>query len=104
MKSKLFTLLFLAGGAAFAGPRIFVGVGFGAPAPVAVYAPPGPAIASYVPVAPGPGYARVGGYWQPTGAAWNWRAGYWAPRPYVRAVRVAPRYYGGHYYGGYWRR
>jgi hypothetical protein len=96
MKSKLLALLFLAGSAAFAGPRIFVGVGFGPP--------PVPVAAAYVPVAPGPGYAWVGGYWQPVGARWNWHAGYWAPRPYAHAYRVAPRYNAGRYYRGYWRR
>jgi hypothetical protein len=105
MKSKLLTLMFLAGSAAFAGPRIFVGVGFGAPAPVAVYAPPpAPVVAPYVPVAPEPGHAWVGGYWQPVGARWNWHAGYWAARPYAHANWVGPRYSAGHYYGGYWRR
>jgi hypothetical protein len=105
MKSKLLALVFLAGSAAFAGPRFFVGVGFGAPRPVAVYAaPPAPFVTSYVPVAPGPGYSWVAGYWQPVGAGWHWRTGYWAARPYARASWVAPRYYGRRYYGGYWRR
>jgi len=105
MKSKLFALVFLAGATAFAGPRIFIGAGFVAPAPVAVYAPPpAPLVTSYLPAAPGPGYAFVGGYWQPVGARWSWHAPYWAPRPYVHANWVAPRVYGGRFYGGYWRR
>jgi hypothetical protein len=99
MKSKLLALVFLAGSAAFAGPRIFVGVGFGA-APVAVYAPP----PAYVPVAPGPGYAWVAGYRYPVGAGWGWHSGYWAARPYAHASWVAPRVYGGRFHGGYWRR
>jgi hypothetical protein len=45
MQSKLLALVFLASGASFAGPQFFVGVGFGAPAPV---------VAAYVPVAPVP--------------------------------------------------
>jgi hypothetical protein len=103
MKSKLIALVFLAGSAAFAGPRFFVG--FGVPAPVAVYAPPpAPVVSAYVPVAPGPGYSWVGGYWYPSGARWAWRAGYWAARPYAHATWTAPRYYGRHSYGGYWRR
>jgi len=105
MKSRLLVLVFLAGGAAFAGPRFFVGVGFGAPAPVAFYAPPpAPIVAAYMAAAPGPGYAWVGGYWNPVGPRWAWHAGSWAPRPYAHAYWVAPRYYGRRFYGGYWRR
>jgi hypothetical protein len=105
MKSKLLALIFLASAAAFAGPRFFFGVGVGyAPAPVAVYAPPPASIVTYAPPMPGPGYSWVSGYWYPAGPRWAWRAGYWARPPYARAYWVAPRYYGRHYYGGYWRR
>src|SRR5271168_3796463 len=97
MKSKLLALLFLAGSAAFAGPRFFVGFGVG-PA----YVAPGPAIAYAA--APGPGYAWVPGYSYPVGPRFGWRAGYWARPPYPHAAWVGPRYYGGHYYRGYWRR
>ncbi|HEX3877135.1 MAG TPA: hypothetical protein VHW24_09125 [Bryobacteraceae bacterium] len=105
MKSKLLALMLLAGGAAMAGPRLYFGFGFGAPAPVAVYAPP-PAqvVTAYMPPAPGANYTWIAGYYAPYGARWTWRAGYWAPRPFVGARFVAPRYYGGHYYHGYWRR
>ncbi len=75
MKKTVAMMMVLAGGL-LAAPRITVGIGFGAPAPVAVVQP----------VCPGPGYAWVNGYYAPTGA---WVAGYWAP-PAV--VRVAPRY------------
>jgi len=105
MKTKLMLMVLLAGSTMFAGPRVFVGVGFGyAPAPVAVYAPPPAPVAAYVPVAPGPGYSWVGGYWHPAGARWAWHAGYWARPPYARAYWVAPHYYGRRFYGGYWRR
>jgi len=90
MKTKLLALVLLAGSAAVAGPRVFFGVGIGAP----VYAPaPVAPIAAYVPPAPGPGYSWVAGYWYPVGARRVWHAGYWAPRPYV-----------GRYYAGRWRR
>jgi hypothetical protein len=103
MKSKLLALLFLAGSAAFAGPRVFVGVGVGyAPAPIVTYAPPPPPVA-YVP-AVRPGYTWVSGYYYPVGRRWAWRPGYYARPPYARAYWVAPRYNGGRYYGGYWRR
>ena len=110
MKTKLLALALLAGGAAMAGPRFFVGVGVGAPAyyppaPVAAYyAPPVAPVVRYVPPAPGPGFAWINGYYYPVGARWGWRAGYWAPRPYAHAYWVGPRWSGGRWYGGYWRR
>jgi len=75
MKKAVAVMMLLAGGL-FAMPRISVGIGFGAPAPVAVVRP----------ACPGPGYTWVDGYYAPNGA---FVAGYWAP-PAV--VRVAPRY------------
>ena len=112
MKTKFFALMLLAGSAMFAGPRIFVGVGLGgyrpyyAPAPVVVYnAPPvAPRMAYVAPPMPGPGYAWVNGYYAPAGAGWGWHAGYWARPPYARAMWVGPRYMGGRYFAGYWRR
>jgi hypothetical protein len=97
--------MFLAGSTLMAGPRVFVGFGFGYPvAPVAVYAPPPAPVVAYAPPSPGYGYTWVGGYWYPAGPRWAWRGGYWARPPYARAYWVAPRYYGGRFYGGYWRR
>jgi WXXGXW repeat (2 copies) len=105
MKGKLLILLRLAGGALFAGPRVFIGFGVGyPPPPVAVYAPPPPPVVAYVPASPGYGYTWVRGYWYPVGPRWVWRPGYWVRPPYARAYWVAPRYYGGRYYGGFWRR
>jgi hypothetical protein len=98
MKSKLLTLLLLAGGSLFAQPRFAVGVGVGgypAPPPVVAYAPP---------PSPRPGYSLVGGYWYPSGPRYAWRGAYWARPPYAGARWIAPRYYGHRYYHGYWRR
>jgi hypothetical protein len=81
MKKAIAVMMLLAGGV-FATPRISVGIGFGAPAPVAVVRP----------VCPGPGYSWVDGYYGPTGV---WVAGYWAPPAVVGVapvVRVAPRF------------
>jgi len=103
MKAKLFALILLAGSTLFAGPRVFVGVGFGGGYVVAP--PPPPVVTYYAPTpAPGPGYSWVAGYYYPYGGRYAWRPGYWARRPYVGAYWVAPRYYGGRYYHGYWRR
>lgn len=95
MKTKLLAVALLAGGSLFAAPRVYVGIGLGAPPPVVAYA---------APPAPGPGYSWVGGYWYPYGARWAWRAGYWARPPYAHARWVGPRFYGHYYYRGYWRR
>src|SRR5579859_5541570 len=103
MSTRLLILLVLvAGGSLFAGPHVFIG--FGVPAPVAVYGPPPPVVAYAAPPCPGPGYSWVSGYWYPSGPRYLWRAGYWTRPPYVGARWVAPRYYGRRYYGGYWRR
>jgi len=108
MKTKVLVLLFLVGSAAFAGPRIAIGVGFGVGPAYGYYAAPPPAYippaVAYIPPAPGPAYSWVGGYWYPYGGRYVWRGGYWARRPFYGAVWVGPRYYGHYYYGGYWRR
>ena|SRR5579864_5646934 len=105
MKTKLALILLLAGCSMFARTRFFVGIGVGGYSPgYYVAAPPPPSPVAYVAPAPGPGYVWVDGYYYPVGPRWVWRAGYWARRPYVGAYWVGPRYYGHHYYGGYWRR
>jgi hypothetical protein len=106
MKTKLLALLLLTSASMFAAHFSF-GVAVGGPvyAPVPVYAaPPPPVVSYYQPVAPGPGFSWVAGYWYPSGPRYAWRAGYWARRPYAGASWVAPRYYRGAYYRGYWRR
>jgi hypothetical protein len=104
MKTRLFVLLLLAGTSMFAGPRVFFGVGIGYPAPVVAYAPPPPPPVYYAPPVPGPGYSWVAGYYYPVGPRWAWHSGYWGRRPFAGARWVTPRYYGGRYYAGYWRR
>jgi len=92
MKTRLLAILLLAGSALFA--RTFVSVGVG----VGRYYPPPPVYAA--PAAA----VWIPGYYYPVGARWAWRAGYWEHPPYAGARWVAPRYYGGRYYRGYWRR
>ena len=105
MKLKLLALVLLAGSCSmFAGPRVYVGVGFGGGY---VVAPPPPVVTYYARptvVAPGPGYTWIAGYYYPHGGRYAYRPGYWARRPYTGAYWVAPRYHGGRYYNGYWRR
>jgi hypothetical protein len=105
MKTKLLALLLLAGGALFAGPRVFVGVGFGGGYGGYVVAPAPPPVVTYYapPPAPGPGYAWVGGYYYPYYGRYAWRAGNWVRRPYVGAYWVGPHWYAGRYYNGHWR-
>ncbi len=68
MKTKVLAMMLLAGGMAFAQPRISVGIGFGQPAPVYV---------SNIPPCPGPGYVWLNGYWHAPAV----RAGFgYAPR------------------------
>ncbi len=106
MKTKLLALLLLAGSSMFAGTRVFFGIGFGGYGPeyYAPPPPPPPVVAYAAPVAPGPGYGWVPGYYYPVGPRYYWRTGYWASRPYAGAYWVGPRYYGHRYYPGYWRR
>ena len=92
MKTKLLTLMLLAGSSMFAATHFSVGIGVGAPR----YYAPAPVVA-VPPPSPGPGYTWVAGYWAPGG---TWVAGYWAA-PHRGVYRVAPRYY---YHGrGHWR-
>ena len=103
MKTKLLALLLLVGGSAFAGTHFFVGVGVG-PAYGYYAAPPPPPVVAYAPPAPVVGYSWVPGYYYPVGPRYVWRTGYWARPPYAHAVWVGPRWNGGVYYRGYWRR
>ena len=103
MKTKLLALLLLAGSTVFAAPRVFVGVGVGV-GPAYVATPPPAPVVEYAPTYYRPGYSWVGGYYYPAGPRWAWHAGYWGRPPYAHSYWVAPRYYGHHYYGGYWRR
>ena len=82
MKKAMLAMVLLAG-SALAGPRIAVGIGFRAPAPVAVVQTP----------CPGPGYVWVDGYYTPNGV---WVAGFW--RAPAIGVVVAPRLAAPHYF------
>jgi len=64
--------------------------------------PPAPRIERVRPVAPGPDYVWVDGYWYPVGNHWKWHKGYWTLAPYGGARWFGPHYEGGRYYEGYW--
>src|SRR5215475_3186040 len=83
----------LIGGAA-AHAQVSVGISIGHPPP--------PRVVRVRPVAPGPGYAWVDGYWYPVNGRYRWHEGYWSRPPYDGAVWVAPRYDRGQFYNGYW--
>jgi hypothetical protein len=92
MTKKLLLLLALGGG--ILGAQVSLGITIGAPPP--------PRVIPVRPVAPGPGYLWVEGYWYPVGHHYKWHAGYWSLPPYPGAVWVGPRHDGVRYYEGYW--
>ena len=106
MKKAIAVMMILAGSLA-AAPRVTFGIGFGAPAPVAVVRP----------ACPGPGYTFINGYYAPNGVwvagywTWNnnqylWVAGHWQIPPQANSVWVPPHWQpeGGafRFYEGYW--
>jgi len=64
-------------------------------------APPAP-IYEAVPVAPGPGYYWVGGFWQWNGYRYAWVPGRYSYRPYAGAAWHAGHWTNGRR-GWYWR-
>jgi len=96
------TLLFVALSSLFviaSSQRGIAQVSFG----VRIGPPPEPR-AYAVPVQPGPGYEWVEGHWVPQGnhSHYRWHNGTWRRPPYAGAYWVAPYYWEGHYYHGYW--
>src|SRR6202043_1618745 len=74
--------------------QVSVGIGIGAPPP--------PRVLRVRPVAPGPDYFWVDGYWYPVDGRYVWHRGYWTLPPYGGAAWIGPRWEGGRYYNGYW--
>jgi hypothetical protein len=92
MKIKLAVLLLACG--FVGGAQVSVGISIGPPPP--------PRVLRVRPVAPGPGYAWVAGYWYPVGHHYRWHDGYWSRPPYSGAVWVMPRHDGHQFFEGYW--
>ena len=93
MKTTLLAMLLFAAGSVFA-VDFSVGIRIGPPPP--------PRVGAVRPVAPGPGYVWVEGYWYPDGRRYRWHDGYWTRPPYEGDVWIGPRHEGGLYYQGYW--
>ena len=64
--------------------------------------PPPPRVVAVRPVAPGPGFMWVEGYWYPVGNHYKWHEGYWTRAPYSGARWYAPRHENGQWFEGYW--
>ena len=90
---KIFAMLLIAGSSLFAAD-FSIGVNIGPPPP--------PRVLRVRPVAPGPGYEWVDGYWYPVGRRWTWHAGYWSRPPYAGYRWVTPRYEGNRFFEGHW--
>jgi|SRR5665213_1377346 len=64
--------------------------------------PPRPRVVRVRPVAPGPGYDWIDGYWYANGSRYKWHDGYWTRPPYEGAHWVAPHHDGQRFFDGYW--
>ncbi|HLY59345.1 MAG TPA: YXWGXW repeat-containing protein [Terriglobia bacterium] len=93
IRTTVFAVLVLAGGAAFAG-QVSIGVRIGAP--------PAPRVIRVRPASPGPDFVWIDGYWYPVGRHYRWHEGYWTRPPYAGYRWVAPRHDGEQYFAGYW--
>ena len=93
MKKFILALTLLGAGTVF-GADISIGIRIGPP--------PGPRIIRVRPVAPGPGFFWVEGYWYPVENRYRWHDGYWTRPPYEGAVWVGPRHDGERFFEGYW--
>jgi len=86
-----------------AGLLLTVGMAFGQLSiGVRIGPPPAPRIIRTRPLAPGPDYVWVDGYWYPVGNRYRWHDGYWSRPPYGGARWIAPRHDGERFYEGYW--
>src|SRR5580658_4726775 len=96
MRRLLLMAAFAVSTSLFCQGAVDVGVG------ITIGPPPAPRVLKVRPVAPGPGYVWVDGYWYAVGARYRWHAGYWSRPPYEGAVWVGPHYDGGKFFAGYW--
>jgi hypothetical protein len=97
MKNRVLALTLLTVGGFF-GQLAFGQISLG----IRIGPPPAPRVVAVRPVAPGPDYAWVDGYWYPGGGRYRWHAGYWSRPPYAGAHWVGPHHDGERFYAGYW--
>jgi hypothetical protein len=64
--------------------------------------PPPPRVLHVRPVAPGPDYVWIDGYWYPSGGHYIWHRAYWSRPPYDGAHWIAPHHDGTQFFAGYW--
>jgi hypothetical protein len=91
---KKVLLAFVLFGSALSFGEIGIGIEIGAPPP--------PRVLRVRPVAPGPDFVWIDGYWFADGHRWKWHDGYWTRPPYAGARWVAPRHDGQRFFEGYW--
>ena len=91
---KLIAAMLLTVGLAFG--QVSVGVG------IRIGPSPPPRVLRVRPVAPGPGFFWVAGYWYPVRGHYRWHDGYWTRAPFPGARWVPPRYEGRMFFDGYW--
>jgi len=92
MKKALLALVLMASGSSFA--QLSIGVRIGPP--------PAPRVVRAHPVAHGPDYIWVDGYWYASGSHYKWHDGYWTRPPYAGAHWIGPHYDGQRFFDGYW--
>lgn len=92
MKKTIIALMLLGGACVFG--QVSIGIQIGAPPP--------PRVVRVRPIAPGPDYLWIDGYWYADGHRWRWHDGYWTIPPYAGARWIAPRHDGERFYMGYW--
>ena len=85
---------FLLAGSYAASAQVNIGIQIGAPPP--------PRVVVEQPVAPGPEFVWIEGYWYPVGHKYKWHEGYWTRPPYAGARWVSPRHDGRMFFAGYW--
>ena len=91
---KLLAAMLLTAALGF-GAEVSFGIQIGTP-------PPAPRVVRVRPIAPGPGYVWVDGYWYPVGNHYRWHDGYWSRPPYEGYRWIGPRYERGTFFQGYW--
>jgi len=91
---KKFILSFFLLGATLAFGQVSIGIRIGPPPP--------PRVIRVHPVAPGPEFIWIDGYWYASGRRWKWHDGYWTRPPFPGAHWIAPRHENGLFYEGYW--